>query len=224
MQDYERLGVPRTVLGAIKHFENELDPPKPLVYAGNDFGVKLHNDRHDWRAQRWTDEFGAASRPPLERPELKATVDRLKLLAITNPAEAVREANYLLGATNPLLDMLPPKKPPAPKSQTARLQEAILRIDTFHRTNKVLAQSLRTPILKAKLVEQNSHHLQSLEEGDPNLIAGVFEFTCPKCGQKHLIGATVAEWHARKTFAKPVYCTPNGSQHSFAFELEGIEG
>jgi len=110
---FGRLEVPREVIEQIKRIESELDPPKPFVQAGEKFGVVRHNDPNDLRAKRWSEAFGAATKPPEERPELKATADRLKLLAITNPAQALREANYLSCATNPLLDYLP-KKPERP--------------------------------------------------------------------------------------------------------------
>jgi hypothetical protein len=73
------------------------------------------------------------------------------------------------------------------------------------------------------LVEQNSHHKQALEEGDPQAVCGVFAFRCPHCKQTHLIGTLVSEWHSRRTLPKVIYCTPFGSAYSFAFELEGIE-
>jgi hypothetical protein len=38
-----------------------------------------------------------------------------------------------------------------------------------------------------------------------------------------LIGVNVPEWHARKTLPKDVYCSPYGSRHLLALELE-IEG
>jgi len=226
----ERFEVPREVIKQIKRIETELDPPKPFVQAGEKFGIVRHNDPNDLRAQRWSAAFGAATKPPEERPELKATVDRLKLLAITNPAQALREAQYLSGATNPLLDYLPPKKPErssdrAGYDRTQLMQNTIGRIEHFHRTNELLhKRGLPTavPVVKAKLVEQNSHHKQALEEGDPWGTAGIFKFHCPNCGQKHLIGVSVPEWHSKRTLPKDVYCTPNGSRHLLAFELEGI--
>jgi hypothetical protein len=228
---FGRLEVPREVVEQIKRIEAELDPPKPLVQAGEKFGIVRHNDPNDLRAKRWSAEFGAATKPPEERPELKATVDRLKLLAVTNPAQALREANYLSGATNPLLDYLP-KKPErsgdrAGYDRTQLIQNTIGRIEYFHHTNELLhKRGLPTavPVVKAKLVEQNSHHKQAIEEGDPWSLAGIFEFRCPHCGQKHLIGVSVPEWHSRKTLPKAIHCTPHGSAYSFAFELEGIEG
>jgi hypothetical protein len=188
-----------------------------------------HNDPDDLRAQRWAKEFGAATKPPDERPELKATANRLKLLAVTNPAQALREANYLSCATNPLLDWLP-KKPErssdrATYDRTKLLQDTMGRIENFHYTNELLRQRgvKAVPVLKARLVEQNEFHKQALEENDPWGTAGIFEFSCPNCGQKHLIGVSVPEWHSKKTLPQDIYCTPNGSGHRFAFELEGIE-
>jgi hypothetical protein len=227
---FGRLEVPHEVIKQIKHIESELDPPKPLVQAGEKFGITRYNDPHDFRAKRWSAEFGAATKPPEERPELKATADRLKLLAITNPAAALREANYLSCATNPLLDYLPPKPERsgdrAGYDRTQLMQNTIGRIEHFHRTNELLQKHglpTAVPVVKAKLVEQNEFHKQALEENDPWGTAGIFEFRCPHCGQKHLIGVSVPEWHSKRTLPKDVYCTPNGSGHRFAFELEGIE-
>jgi hypothetical protein len=226
---FGRLEVPREVIKQIKRIESELDPPKPFVQAGEKFGIVQHNDPDDLRAQRWAKEFGAATKPPDERPELKATANRLKLLAVTNPAQALREANYLSCATNPLLDWLP-KKPErssdrATYDRTKLRQDTMERIENFHYTNELLRQRgvKAVPVLKARLVEQNEFHKQAIEEGDPWGIAGIFEFKCPHCGQKHLIGVSVPEWHSRKTLPKEIHCTPNGSAHLFAFELE-IEG
>jgi hypothetical protein len=226
---FGRLEVPTEVIKQIKHIESELDPPKPFVQAGEKFGIVQHNDPDDLRAQRWAKEFGAATKPPDERPELKATANRLKLLAVTNPAQALREANYLSCATNPLLDWLP-KKPErssdrATYDRTKLLQDTMGRIENFHYTNELLRQRgvKAVPVLKARLVEQNEFHKQALEENDPWGTAGIFEFSCPNCGQKHLIGVSVPEWHSKKTLPQDIYCTPNGSGHRFAFELEGIE-
>jgi hypothetical protein len=226
----ERFEVPREVVEQIKHLEAELDPPKPFVFISKDFGIARHSDPDDLRAKRWSAEFGAATKPPEERPELKATANRLKLLAITNPAAALREANYLSCATNPLLDYLPPKKPErssdrAGYDRTQLMQNTIGRIEHFHRTNELLRQRgvKAVPVLKARLVEQNEFHKQAIEEGDPWGIAGIFEFKCPHCGQDHLIGVTTAEWHKKRTLPKDVYCSPNGSRHLLAFELEGID-
>jgi hypothetical protein len=100
------------------------------------------------------------------------------------------------------------------------------RIEHFHRINELLQKRglpTAVPVVKAKLVEQNSHHKQAIEEGDPWGTAGIFEFHCPNCGQKHLIGVSVPEWHSKRTLPKDVYCTPNSSGLRFAFELEGIE-
>jgi hypothetical protein len=201
------------------------------VQAGEKFSIVRHTAPNDLRAQRWSAEFGAATKPPEERPELKATVDRLKLLAITNPAQALREATYLSCATNPLLDYLPPKKPErssdrAGYDRTLLMQNTMERIKHFHRINELLhRRGLPTavPVVKARLVEQNEFHKQALEENDPWGTAGIFEFHCPYCGQKHLIGVNVPEWHARKTLPKDVYCSPYGSRHLLALELE-IEG
>jgi hypothetical protein len=227
---FGRLEVPREVVEQIKRLETELDPPKPLVQAGEKFGITRYNDPHDFRAKRWSAEFGAATKPPEERPELKATANRLKLLAIVNPAQALREATYLSCATNPLLAHLPPKPERsgdrAGYDRTQLMQNTMERIEHFHRINELLQKRglpTAVPVVKAKLVEQNSHHKQAIEEGDPWGTAGIFEFRCPNCGQKHLIGANVPEWHARKTLPKEVYCSPNGSRHLLAFELE-IEG
>ena len=229
---FGRLEVPREVIKEIKHLETELDPPKPLVQAGEKFGVVRHTDPNDLRAKRWSAEFGAATKPPEERPELKATADRLKLLAITNPAAALREANYLSCATNPLLDYLPPKPERSGDrmgyNKTQLRQDMMERIEHFHNINALLHRRgyqypFAVPVVKAKLVEQNSHHKQALEESDPWGTAGIFEFRCPNCGQKHLIGASVPELHSRKTLPKAIHCTPHGSAHLFAFELE-IEG
>jgi hypothetical protein len=226
---FGHLEVPREVVEQIKHIETELDPPKPFVQAGEKFGITRYNDPDDLRAQRWAKEFGAATKPPDERPELKATANRLKLLAVTNPAQALREANYLSCATNPLLDWLP-KKPErssdrATYDRTKLLQDTMGRIENFHYTNELLRQRgvKAVPVLKARLVEQNEFHKQALEENDPWGTAGIFEFSCPNCGQKHLIGVSVPEWHSKKTLPQDIYCTPNGSGHRFAFELEGIE-
>jgi hypothetical protein len=226
---FGRLEVPREVIEQIKHLETELNPPKPFVQAGEKFGITRYNDPNDLRAKRWSAEFGAATKPPEERPELKATVDRLKLLAITNPAQALREANYLSCATNPLLDWLP-KKPErssdrATYDRTKLLQDTMGRIENFHYTNELRRKRgvEAIPVLKARLVEQNEFHKQAIEEGDPWSLAGIFEFRCPYCKQSHLIGVSVPEWHSKKTLPKDVYCTPNGSGHRFAFELEGIE-
>jgi hypothetical protein len=226
---FGRLEVPREVIEQIKRIESELDPPKPLVQAGEKFGITRYIDPHDFRAKRWSAAFGAATKPPEERPELKATADRLKLLAVTNPAQALREANYLSCATNPLLNYLPPKPErsgdKATYDRTLLRQTTMERIENFHYTNELLRKRgiEAVPVLKARLVEQNEFHKQALEEGDPWGTAGIFEFRCPHCGQKHLIGVSVPEWHSKRTLPKDVYCTPNGSRHSLAFELEGIE-
>jgi hypothetical protein len=82
---FGRLEVPTEVIKQIKHIESELNPPEPIVQVGEKFGIVRHNDPDDLRAQRWAKEFGAATKPPDERPELKATANRLKLLAVTNP-------------------------------------------------------------------------------------------------------------------------------------------
>jgi hypothetical protein len=226
---FGRLEVPREVVEQIKRIESELDPPKPFVFVSKDFGIARHSDPDDLRAQRWSEAFGAAAKPPQERPELKATVDRLKLLAVTNPAQALREAQYLSCATNPLLDWLP-KNPErsgdrATYDRTKLRQDTMARIENFHYTNELRRKRgvEAIPVLKARLVEQNEFHKQALEEGDPWGTAGIFEFRCPYCGQKHLIGVSIAEWHSRKTLPKGIYCTPNGSAHLLAFELE-IEG
>ena len=202
---FGRLEVPTEVIKQIKHLETELDPPKPLVQAGEKFGIVRHTDPNDLRAQRWSAAFGAAAKPPEERPELKATADRLKLLAITNPAAALREAQYLSGATNPLLDYLPPKPERsgdrAGYNRTQLRQTTMERIENFHYVNGLFhRRGLPTavPVLKARLVEQNEFHKQALEEGDPWGTAGIFEFRCPNCGQKHLIGVSVPEWHSKK--------------------------
>jgi hypothetical protein len=227
---FGRLEVPREVIEQIKHIESELDPPKPFVQAGEKFGIVRHNDPDDLRAQRWAKEFGAATKPPDERPELKATANRLKLLAIVNPAAALREATYLSCATNPLLAHLPQKPERsgdrAGYDRTLLRQTTMERIENFHYFNELLRQRgvKAVPVLKARLVEQNEFHKQALEENDPWGTAGIFEFRCPHCGQKHLIGVSVPEWHSRKTLPKEIHCTPNGSAHLFAFELEGIEG
>jgi len=228
---FGRLEVPREVIEQIKRIETELDPPKPFVFVGKDFGIARHSDPDDLRAQRWSAAFGAATKPPEERPELKATADRLKLLAVTNPAQALREATYLSCATNPLFDYLPPKpersSDKATYDRTLLRQTTMERIEHFHHVNALLyRRGLPTAVLvlKARLVEQNEFHKQALEEGDPWGTAGIFEFRCPHCKQTHLIGALVPEWHSRKTLPKEIHCTPNGSAHLFAFELEGIEG
>jgi hypothetical protein len=227
---FGRLEVPREVIEQIKRIESELDPPKPFVFVSKDFGIARHNAPNDLRAQRWSAAFGAATKPPEERPELKATADRLKLLAVTNPAQALREANYLSCATNPLLNYLPPKPErsgdKATYDRTLLRQTTMERIENFHYTNELLRKRgiEAVPVLKARLVEQNEFHKQALEEGDPWGTAGIFEFRCPHCGQEHLIGVSVPEWHSRKTLPKEIHCTPNGSGHKFAFELEGIEG
>jgi hypothetical protein len=69
---FGRLEVPTEVIKQIKHIETELDPPKPFVQAGEKFGIVQHNDPNDLRAKRWSEAFGAATKPPEERPELKA--------------------------------------------------------------------------------------------------------------------------------------------------------
>jgi len=226
---FGRLEVPREVIEQIKHIEAELDPPKPLVQAGEKFGIVRHTDPNDLRAKRWSEAFGAATKPPEERPELKATADRLKLLAITNPAQALREAQYLSCATNPLLDYLPPKPERSGDrvgyNKTKLLQDTMSRIENFHNINALLQRRgypypIAVPVVKAKLVEQNSHHKQAIEEGDPWGTAGIFEFRCPHCGQTHQIGVNIPEWHSKRTLPKDVYCTPYGSAYSFAFELE----
>jgi hypothetical protein len=99
------------------------------------------------------------------------------------------------------------------------------RIENFHYTNELRRKRgvEAIPVLKARLVEQNEFHKQAIEEGDPWGTAGIFEFRCPNCGQDHLIGVSVPEWHSRKTLPKTIHCTPYGSAYSFAFELEGIE-
>jgi hypothetical protein len=225
---FGRLEVPTEVIKQIKRIESELDPPKPLVQAGEKFGIVRHTDPNDLRAKRWSEVFGAATKPPEERPELKATADRLKLLAITNPAAALREAQYLSCATNPLLDYLPPKPERsgdrAGYNRTLLMQTIMERIENFHHTNELRRKRgvEAIPVLKARLVEQNEFHKQAIEEGDPWAVCGVFEFRCPNCGQKHLIGVNVPEWHSKKTLPRDIYCTPNGSGHRFAFEL-GIE-
>jgi hypothetical protein len=227
---FGRLEVPREVIKQIKHIETELDPPKPFVQAGEKFGIVQHNDPHDLRAKRWSEAFGAATKPPEERPELKATADRLKLLAVVNPAQALREAQYLSGATNPLLDYLPPKpersSDRAGYNRTLLIQTTMERIENFHHTNELRRRRgvEAIPVLKARLVEQNEFHKQAIEENDPWGTAGIFSFKCPYCGQDHLIGVSVPEWHSRKTLPKAIHCTPNGSAHLLAFELEGIEG
>ena len=226
---FGRLEVPREVIEQIKHLETELDPPKPFVQVGENFGITRYTDPHDLRAKRWSEAFGAATKPPEERPELKATADRLKLLAITNPAAALREANYLSCATNPLLDYLPQKPERSGDhvgyNKTKLLQDTIARIENFHYTNELRRKRgvEAIPVLKARLVEQNEFHKQAIEEGDPWGTAGIFEFCCPNCGQKHLIAANVPEWCSKKTLPKVIHCTPYGSAYSFAFELEGIE-
>jgi hypothetical protein len=226
---FERFEVPREVIKQIKHLETELDPPKPFVQAGEKFGITRYNDPHDFRAKRWSAEFGAATKPPEERPELKATVDRLKLLAIVNPAQALREATYLSCATNPLLDYLPPKpersSDRAGYNRTLLMQTTMARIENFHYTNELRRKRgvEAVPVLRARLVEQNEFHKQAIKENDPWGTAGIFEFKCPHCGQDHLIGVTTAEWHKKRTLPKDVYCSPNGSRHLLAFELE-IEG
>jgi hypothetical protein len=224
----ERFEVPREVIKQIKHLEAELDPPKPFVFVSKDFGIARHSDPKDLRIQKWAREFGAATRLSTE-PALKTTVNRLKLLAITNPGAALREAQYLSGATNPLLDWLP-KKPErssdrATYDRTKLLQDTMGRIENFHYTNELRRKRgvEAIPVLKARLVEQNEFHKQAIEEGDPWGTAGIFEFRCPNCGQDHLIGVSVPEWHSRKTLPKTIHCTPYGSAYSFAFELEGIE-
>jgi hypothetical protein len=227
---FGRLEVPTEVIKQIKHIETELDPPKPFVQVGEKFGIVQHNDPDDLRAQRWAKEFGAATKPPDERPELKATANRLKLLAVTNPREALREAQYLSCTVNPLLDWLP-KKPErssdrATYDRTKLLQDTMGRIENFHYTNELRRKRgvEAVPVLRARLVEQNEFHKQAIEENDPWGTAGIFEFRCPNCGQKHLIGVSVPEWHSRKTLPKAIHCTPYGSAYSFAFELEGVEG
>jgi hypothetical protein len=139
---FERFEVPREVIRQIKRIESELDPPKPFVFVSQDFGIARHSDPNDLRAKRWSEAFGAATRLPEERPELKATVDRLKLLAITNPAAALREAQYLSCATNPLLDYLPQKpersSDRAGYDRTQLMQNTMGRIEHFHRTNELL--------------------------------------------------------------------------------------
>jgi len=226
---FGRLEVPREVIEQIKRLETELDPPKPFVFVAKDFGIARHSDPHDLRAQRWSETFGAATKPPEEKPALKATADRLKLLAVVNPAQAMREAQYLSGATNSLLGWLP-KKPErssdrATYDRTKLLQDTMGRIENFHYTNELRRKRgvEAIPVLKARLVEQNEFHKQAIEESDPWGMAGIFEFRCPHCGQNHLIGVSVPEWHSKKTLPKDIYCTPNGSGHRFAFELEGIE-
>jgi hypothetical protein len=228
---FGRLEVPREVIEQIKRLESELDPPKPFVFVSKDFGIAQHSDPNDLRAQRWSEVFGAAMKPSEERPELRGSVARLKLLAVVNPAQALREAQYLSGAVNPLLAHLPSKKPErssdrAGYDRTQLMQNTIGRIEHFHRTNELLRQRgvKAVQILRARLVEQNSHHRQAIEENDPWSISGIFSFKCPYCGQDHLIGVSVPEWHSRKTLPKEIYCTPNGSAHLIAFELEGIEG
>jgi hypothetical protein len=227
---FGRLEVPREVVEQIKRLETELDPPKPFVQAGEKFGITRYNDPHDFRAKRWSEAFGAATKPPEERPELKATANRLKLLAVTNPGAARREAQYLSCATNPLLDYLPQKPErsgdKATYDRTLLRQTTMERIENFHYVNGLLRQRgvKAVQILRARLVEQNSHHRQAIEENDPWGTAGIFSFKCPYCGQDHLIGVSVPEWHSRKTLPKEIYCTPNGSAHLIAFELEGIEG
>jgi hypothetical protein len=227
---FERLEVPTEVIKQIKHIETELDPPKPFVFVSKDFGIARHSDPDDLRAQRWSAAFGAATKPPEERPELKATADRLKLLAITNPAEALREAKYLSCATNPLLDYLPPKpersSDKATYDRTLLRQTAMERIENFHYVNELFfkrGSPFAVPVVRAKLVEQNEFHKQAIEEDDPWGTAGIFEFRCPYCGQTHQVGASTAEWFSKKTLPKGISCTPNGSVHLIAFELE-IEG
>jgi hypothetical protein len=227
---FGRLEVPREVIEQIKRLETELDPPKPLVQVGEKFGIARYTDPNDLRVRLLSAVFGASTKPPEERPELKATAYRLKLLAITNPAAALREAQYLSCAINPLLDYLP-KKPErsgdrAGYNRTLLMQTTMERIENFHYTNELRRKRgvEAVPVLRARLVEQNEFHKQAIEENDPWGTAGIFEFRCPNCGQKHLIGVSVPEWHSKKTLPKDIYCTPNGSGHRFAFELEGIEG
>jgi hypothetical protein len=142
----------------------------------------------------------------------------------------LREAQYLSGAINLLL-AYSPQKPErsgdrAGYNRTLLMQTTMARIENFHYTNELRRKRgvEAVPVLKARLVEQNEFHKQAIEEGDPWGTAGIFSFKCPYCGQDHLIGVSVPEWHSRKTLPKEIYCTPNGSGHKFAFELEGIAG
>jgi hypothetical protein len=53
----------------------------------------------------------------------------------------------------------------------------------------------------------------------PNLLREVSKHDC-----QAQVGVSVPEWHSRKTLPKEIHCTPYGSAHLIAFELEGIEG
>jgi len=206
----------------IRELEEELEPTiKPTVGFGELTGKV---DPRELEVKAKLDKYGCAYEPPLERPEVKAELNRLRLLEVVNPALAYREVTY--AQPNRLVDIvgLPPKpaKESAPTPKAKRIQDEMQRIEDFHRTNKVLTKHLQVPVLKARLVEFNEFHKQALKEQVLEIPAGIFEFVCPYCGKPHQIGATIAEWHLRKTFVRSIYCTPNGSQHRLAFELEGI--
>jgi len=206
----------------IRELEEELEPTiKPTVGFGQLTGKV---DPRDLEVIAKLDKYGCAYEPPLERPEVKAELNRLRLLEVANPGLAYREVTY--AQPNRLIDLvgLPPKpaKESAPTPKAKRIQDEMQRIEDFHRTNKVLAKHLQVPVLKARLVEFNEHHKQALKEQVLEMPVGIFEFTCPYCGKQHQIGATIAEWHLRKTFVRAIYCTPRGSEHRLAFELEGI--
>jgi len=206
----------------IRELEEELEPTiKPTVGFG-ELTSKVAPRELEIKAK--LDKYGCAYEPPLERPEVKAELNRLRLLEVTNPALAYREVTY--AQPNRLIDLvgLPPKpaKESAPTPKEKRIQDEMQRIEDFHRVNRILSKNLQVPVVKARLIECNEFHKQALKEQVLEMPVGIFEFTCPYCGKPHQIGATIAEWHLRKTYIRSIYCTPNGSQHRLAFELEGI--
>jgi len=212
----------RVIKQRIARLENELDPiVKPTVSFG-DFSCQV--DPKDYDADAKLRLWGVAFCPPDERPDIKSELFRLKILAVSNPAEAYREVRYVTGAVNRLLDLLPPKPAsrdiPTPKEK--RLNDAIQFVNAFHERNQVVANKI--PVLRARLMEQNEHHQRALKEQDLGMIVGIFEFDCPKCKQRHQIGVLLHEWVARKTYIREIYCSPNSSPYFAAFELEGIEG
>ena len=209
----------RVIKRRICELEQELEPTiKPTVGFGELTGKV---DPRELEVKAKLDKYGVAYEPSLERPEVKAELNRLRLLEVTNPGLAYREVTY--GQPNRLLDLvgLPPKpaKESAPTPKAKRIQDEMQRIENFHRVNRILSKNLQIPMVKAKLIEFNK---QALKEQVLEMPVAIFEFTCPYCGKQHQIGATIAEWHLRKTFVRAIYCTPRGSEHRLAFELEGI--
>jgi hypothetical protein len=91
----------------IRELEEELEPSiKPTVGFGQLTGKV---DPRDLEVIAKLDKYGCAYEPPLERPEVKVELNRLRLLEVANPALAYREVTY--AQPNRLIDLvgLPPK-------------------------------------------------------------------------------------------------------------------